>query len=398
MMPKPEADRTLKPTKIVHIAGPVDKKLTSENAGEAYFIHSWAATIAKRLKNRFPELDIETWRTDWHVNSITEVTYDGNKHLLFPMRCTIYKKSLSLSMLSKLRIYMKNNNVILNYHKVFNFGIAFFILLNLKARYVLFYHGGVFPRRNTIKDFMLNLLFEFLKSKISCFTYQNVLSFNYFNEKKLQSRMLFLPIGADYSAFNVSDKGIARDMLGLDRDAVIAVSIGIISYMRGSDLICETYLKLKDKYNFQIILVGPAKKDELELREKAEQIGIIMTGKISWTEVQKYLSAADFYLHPIFDDSVAFDVSLAESFASNRPAISTRIGLLDIPEHNVGILLKSKEDLLSKTEYMIKNFQSYTQVRQATIDLLDANTSIVDGIYKAYLSHCGLTTADSGSC
>ncbi len=380
----------MKKTKIIHLAGPVDRSLTRENAEGAYYIHSWAATIASRTKSRYPGLDIETWRTDWHTDRISPESENGCNYLLFPKRLTLFNEVLSGAMCLRLRKLAGQYNLIVNYHDAFGLVAAILPLLVPQARIVLFHHGGLPPLGNRPQSLLKRIMFSLAGKRIAFATYLNRPARDFLEQLKLRGRMGFIPVGADYQRFAQLDKQEARRQLGLDQDCVIAVGIGAISRQRGYDLVCEVYRELKARYNFQVILIGPPVPEEEALCREAEAAGICLTGRIPWTEVHKYLSACDFYLHPVFDEAVGFDVSLLEALASDRPVISTRIGVLQCSPEELGILLKDRGDLLAQTDYMVNNYNRYKEIRSKTIGLYDANSSIIDSICQVYVNNCGM--------
>ena len=96
--------------------------------------------------------------------------------------------------------------------------------------------------------------------------------------------------------------------------------------------------------------------------------------------------AADFYIHPAFNPQFGgIDVAWMEALACNVPVMSSTLSILDFDYKDIGILLKSKNEIYKKTEFMINNFTKFKNCREIAKRYLDGKSSIIEKLYKIYM-------------
>lgn len=351
---------------------------------DQYYLASWGGLWARRVKERYPDLDIEVWRPEPDFVDISYRKAFGIVDCtIFPAKGFIVSKTLTWEMLKKLWQYKKDYHLVFHINTIFDWRSNLMMpILVPGSRIVLSHHGGTFPawsvRRSRFKKKMLLWSFK----KIEVVTYLRMSIAKEILKANPKIQLFFLPMGADFELFKPLDKAVCRKRLGLPQHMVYAIIIGEFSELKGVNHILQVYNELK-RDNFSVIFVGGKKTDEL-------YTAVAKSGCPFWEHVnqdllREILSAADFYLHPIFNFTrVGLDVSLIEAMACNRPVVSTQLGELYFDYSTLGYLISNKDDILSKTKKMIKNYDQFSKCRETAMKHLDGKTSIIDKLYGIY--------------
>jgi len=381
---------------IVHLSPPLRQGRYYQEylAGDPlYFIGTWGALIARRLKKRHSHLQVESWRADWNVSRPAQVEIDGMLSRLFPMRGAMFNKTITAEMFLKLWLKQWSGRVIINYHGLFGLLPSLLPIMFPRARIVLFHHGGTLPGATGLLSRVKILIFKITRKRVALFTYLNDETRDFLALQGVAEKSVFLPVGADFAKFGKISKDEARRTLGLPKELCLGIYVGPISSLKGVDHIIDSMQDI-DKAKANVILIGPESPEEKSLCERAKDSGMIMTGRLDWLMIPQYLAAADFYIHPVFVPRVGFDVSLIEAMASGLPVISSRLGLIDCERGLLGISISRPQELKQAMFYMIDHFGEYKDIREITENLLDANKAIPDKILSCYMKYCAL---DNGS-
>ena len=142
------------------------------------------------------------------------------------------------------------------------------------------------------------------------------------------SRLVVHPL---YDNFGIAlEKGRARDYLKLPKDKKIVLFFGFIRQYKGLDILFRSMKILKERgSDIHLLVAGEFYEDrkpydelvkELEIGEKL----ILRTEFISDSEVQYYLSAADFVIQPYRNATQSGVTPLAYHF--EKPMLVTRVG------------------------------------------------------------------------
>jgi glycosyltransferase involved in cell wall biosynthesis len=349
-----------------------------------YFVDTWSGLIARRLKQFKPDLDIEVWRVENEFDK-KEVKETLNiKGIIWPNKKPIIRNLLTLAMVREINELNKEYSIILHYHDLFNlrFVIAMkFLCPGIKL--VLSHHGGIPPKRGTLKDRLINFFYN--KRTISYITYLSLGTNEYLESIKLHPPLLFLPVGADFEQFKPINQTEIRKKLGLEPDMIYGIYVGKFYSLKNVDLILETVNELKSKFNFSVIFVGGTDTPDNDLFNEVIISGCPWYGTTSWPEMVKYYNASDFYIHPAFHPAFGgLDVSWIEALACNKPVLSPQLAYLDFDYSELGIIIKNKNELIEKTEWMIKNYKSFTKGREVSQRHLDGNSAIMEKLVKIY--------------
>jgi len=373
-----------RPIKVIELSGfnPNKRKQYPSRDSDYYYVASWAGMFARRLKKRFPELDIEVWRAEPEFNSATEKTVFDLKGIIFPYKKPIVPKAVTLQMVRRLRQYQKKYQLIIHFNTIFN---VFFnqIIPRLlpDAKITLSHHGGVPPFRSGIKHMLKNKLLKNSFKHFHAHTYLRKEIKNWLLSTKSCPPVYFLPVGADFEIFRPVDKLTARQKLGLDESKIYGIYIGNFYRLKSVDIMLHVYRKFADKYNFSILFVGGNNNSTNDLYNEVINSGCPYWEHQNWLDLKYFLSAADFYIHPVINKEFGgFDVSLIEAMACNIPVLSPQLNELDFDYSELGICVNNGGEIEEKVEYMIHNHTHYKKCREVARQHLDGNNTIIDNL------------------
>lgn len=348
---------------------------------DEYYVNSWGALFARRLKFRYPDIDIEVWRPDDEFTEIYHRNALGVDCTIYPYRWHLFSRTITFGILWQLLKYQHMYNLVIYINTIFDWKSNILLpFILLKAKFVLSHHGGVFPEEKYIKNM--------LKKKILLFSYNNINVLTYLREairKEIESKnkhikLSFLPVGANFDVFTPLNKNSCRTKLNLPIDKTIAVYVGAFYKLKGVDNILNVIQQLKLK-NFEVLFVGGQQTDELYA--DVIKCGSRFWGNVNQSLLREIYSASDFYIHPAFHPEFGgIDVAWMEALACNIPVLSPLFNELDFDYSEMGIILNNLNELTEKTKIMIKTFSSFNKCRETAIKHLDGNTVIIDKLYN----------------
>ena len=286
-----------------------------------------------------------------------------------------------------LKEYSSEYKLILHFHSIFNIYFNLFIpLLIPAARVIVSHHGGVPPDTNKLEDKVKKILYKISFKNLKAVTYLSNRTKNFINYNSQSIDSYFLPVGADFDFFTPIDKKVARKKFRLDPEKVYAIYVGNFYKLKSVDLILEIYRKLRNKYNFSVIFVGGKDNSINDMYHQVVNSGCPYYGNQPWEKLKYLYGAADFYIHPAFNPQFGgIDVAWMEALACNVPVMSSTLSILDFDYKDIGILLKSKNEIYKKTEFMINNFTKFKNCREIAKRYLDGKSSIIEKLYKIYM-------------
>ncbi len=146
-----------------------------------------------------------------------------------------------------------------------------------------------------------------------------------------------IPNGLDTNKFKPHDKNIARDVLGIPRDAqvLLFVADNIENTRKGIDLLNGALNRLKNRHNLFLLTIGRG-ESRLEFSGKHIHVGYIEMEEI----MSMVYSAADLFIAPSREDNLPN--TLLESISCGTPVIAfDQGGMRDVVrEHKTGFLVK----------------------------------------------------------
>ena len=350
---------------------------------DLYYVASWDGLWARRLKNCYPDVDIEVWRPEPDFQKITSRKTVGVNCTIFPAKRFIVSKTLTLEMLKQLFIYRRVYKLVIHKNTIFDWQFNIMVPLLLSgSKIVLSHHGGVFPSGPGTKWRLKRKILKFSYKKIDAVTYLRNTARKVIERSNNKIKSTFLPVGANFDHFKPLDKLECRNKLNLPLNKVLAVYVGKFYRLKGVDHILNVFHHFKTR-NFSVLFVGGSEADELY--PDVAKSGCPLWSHVDHDLLREIYSAADFYIHPVFHPEFGgIDVSWMEALACNRPVLSSMLKELDFDYSELGISIDDEKDILSKSEMMIKQFGKFTKCREASIQHLDGNTAIVDKLYRIY--------------
>jgi len=285
-------------------------------------------------------------------------------------------------MLKRLLKHRKKYRLVLHKNTIFDwkFNLIMPVLLP-DAGIIISHHGGVLPRGKSFKAHIKKKLLGWSFRKIHTSTYLRNAVKEGIEAASKHTRLVFLPVGANFDHFKPLDKSECRKKINLPSDKVLGVYVGKFYRLKGVDYIIDAYRHFR-KQNFNVIFADGSKNDELY--PKIVESGCPFWGHVDHDLLREIYSAADFYIHPAFHpDFGGFDVILIESFASKRPVISPQLKELYFDHSELGLLTESEDDIIPITAQVIEEFGRFSNCREAAVQHLDGNT-IIDKLYHIY--------------
>ncbi len=348
-----------------------------------YYLESWGGLFAKRLKEKYPDFNIEVWKTEPEFDKLYHRIAHNVECKVFPYKNRLFC-CLTQEMVKELRRLKKNYNLIIYRSTLFDFKFIFIIsILFPKAKIVISHHGGVIPKSLSIKNIFKRILLRVSLTRVHTATYIRQEIKEWICKYPLHPKVVFLPVGADFTIFYPEDRYKCREELGLSQNKIYAVYVGKMFKLKGVDIILEIYNKYKDK-DFEILLVGATENDELLPEVKAS--GCRYWPYIDWNLLRKIYSAANFYIHPAFNPNFGgLDVSLIECLACGTPVLSPNLKEYDFDTKDIGICVDSLSEFEDRFKEMLNRYDEFTNCREIAQQYLDGKGIIIDKLYNIFM-------------
>lgn len=345
-----------------------------------FYLASWGGMFAKRLRRKYPELDIEVWKSEPDFNQVTNHLAHGVPCRIFPHRFHLYS-AVTWSMLKTLIGLSRNHNLIFFRSTLIDYKFVLITsLLFPRSKILIFHHGSVVPRSRPLKKKLKRRLIELSLHKVTAATYLRNKIKSWLHKVNPDIKLVFLPVGADFNAFYPEDKSVCRAELGLDPNKVYAVYVGYFYRLKGVDVILDLLRKHQDD-GFEVLFVGGREGDEL-MNEVVDS-GCHYWHRMGWDLLRKIYSAADFYIHPAFNpDFGGFDVSLMEALACNKPVLSPSLRELDFDYSALGLAPATLAEFEGQFVEMIHIHDSFDSCRAAAMQHLDGENAIIEKLFE----------------
>lgn len=170
--------------------------------------------------------------------------------------------------------------------------------------------------------------------------------------------VIVTPFGVDTDVFKaqqIADK--EPDVIYIGTIKPIEEKYGIIYIIEAAEIIIKKYPQKK----FKFYLVGPGndlRHYEQIIEQKSLKDYFVITGRISFSQVQNYHNLLDIFLNVSIDDSESFGVAVVEAMACEKPVIVTDAkGLVEvvgngefakiIPKKNAKAIAEAIADILN---------------------------------------------------
>ncbi|MEK9175388.1 MAG: glycosyltransferase family 4 protein [Patescibacteria group bacterium] len=143
-------------------------------------------------------------------------------------------------------------------------------------------------------------------------------------EKGYKGKISIVPNGVDEKLLTLSTKRSDRQMA--DGPQII-FSTSRLVYKNGIDIVLDACAKLKDKFNFKLILAGDGEESQ-KLKLQSQRLGIEdrmeFLGGVQHQQLQEYYAKADIFVRP--SRSEGLGISFLEAMAAGLVTIGTPVG------------------------------------------------------------------------
>lgn len=214
-----------------------------------------------------------------------------------------------------------------------------------------------FPDKNFVAKSILK--YNFKNADILCATSETIKE--YIN-KVSPKDVTVIPFGIDIKKFRPEKK---REPL---KKEILLGSIKPLESLYNINIIIKSLAGLKDKYpGMKLMIVGEGGQSD-ELKEIAQKEGVadkvIFTGRVPFSEVNKYFNKIDILLN--LSQYESFGVSVIEAMACGAPVIVTGVGGLKeiVKDDTLGLKVEvgNVEQTMQAIEKLIKDPQLYQEV------------------------------------
>ena len=243
-------NKSEKPKKII-VLGSFNPNKPEYHPGvsdDSYYMASWGALWAKRVKDRYPQLDIEVWRPEPDFQKISCRKISGIHYSIYSAKLFLIPKIVTLKMISRISKLRKKFQIIIHHNDIFNW--KFNILMPVfspHSKIILSHHGGVFAGDSSIKWYLKEKLLKLSYKKIDSITYLRNSVKKAIKFSNTKTKLTFLPVGADFEYFRPLNKEKCRRKLNLPLNKVLAIYVGKFYNLKGVNHILNTYNKYKNK-------------------------------------------------------------------------------------------------------------------------------------------------------
>lgn len=316
-----------------------DLNETNLNSDHFYIGVGIGHFIAKYILRNYPNIVVEIWRIDERVNNKVYRNVEGIKGVVYPLRGN-KKFNYSIRFLMDLMQETKRSNVIIWFdgvHYFFSWIISFFLGYIMQIAHSLGGDNNLYKYRKTKtlkRKFLLKLEnFLFTKNiKLAIMSTKNEREFFSQDSNSKTKILTQYIVGLDFNRWKYRNKIEARLTLGIPLEEKIILQSGRAFRNKGTDVTIKAWKKYLQQKGINLILTGVHESDELF--EIVNESGCKYFGAIEHEEFPLWLSAADVYIYPPFDDITLKFAGIGyaplEALASGTPIVCTTAHFLSL--------------------------------------------------------------------
>ncbi len=167
----------------------------------------------------------------------------------------------------------------------------------------------------------------------------------------------------DTSKFSTDlDGNKARNELSINKNDIVLFFVGWIYHFSGLKEVAKQLVDADDRFKLLIVGDGDAYQDLINIRDRYG-IGdrLILTGKVPYQDVPKYISAADICLLPAYTNEKIMQeivpIKFYEYMAMSKPVIATKLpGIMkEFGQDNGVVYVDSPDDVMSKAVELVNS-------------------------------------------
>ena len=171
----------------------------------------------------------------------------------------------------------------------------------------------------------------------------------------LKNHQLYLP-NIDFKHFKIASKKYKkklRSKLNISHNKFIILSVGRVSYRKGSDILIKAFNQINKKRKFQLILLGPCEK---EFKKYKNLDGIFISDK-KIDNVNEYMQAAD--LFAMISRNEGLGIVYIEALASGLKVLMPKIRGISDYIINQNFIGKETTYKINDIKKHLENFHKY---------------------------------------
>ncbi len=216
----------------------------------------------------------------------------------------------------------------------------------------LFYHLQIPFEKNSFKNIdLLYILDEKLKTYLP----------------KTGAEIKKQTLGIMPERFTPLNKKEARHLLSLEPDKKYLLYVGKLNYTKRPDILIDIFKDIKkERDDVELLMVGTNEEDPLT--NYALEAGAKLYGRISHTDMYKYLSAADVYILPKYSvEHIFCGIGLlpVEALLCNTPIIGGSLENFPLEyRESVGLAVSDKDEMKNAIYKIIDNKITFNNLRE----------------------------------
>ncbi len=212
------------------------------------------------------------------------------------------------------------------------------------------------------------------------------------------NKISVIPAGVDLERFNPQVDGSAiREKYGIKKDEILLFFMGWIYEFSGMKEVAES-ISTTDNEKIKLMIVGEGDLYEPLLKMKSEKNldgRLILTGKVPFEEISKYLAAADICLLPAYKNEIMMNIvpiKIYEYMAMGKPVIATRLpGIQKEFGLDGGInYIENSGDALEKSIWLKKANKIEDEGKKAYSCVKDLTWDSITNYFENILTGCVL--------
>ncbi|MDP3103967.1 MAG: glycosyltransferase family 4 protein [Candidatus Methanoperedens sp.] len=213
------------------------------------------------------------------------------------------------------------------------------------------------------------------------------------------NKLSVIPAGVDLERFNPQVDGSAiREKYGIKKDEILLFFMGWIYEFSGMKEVAESISTTNnEKIKLMIVGEGDLYEPLLKMRSEKNLDGrLILTGKVPFGDIPKYLAAADICLLPAYKNEIMMNIvpiKIYEYMAMGKPVIATALpGIQKEFGFDGGInYIENPGDALEKSMWLKKGNKIEDEGKKAYSYVNDLTWDSITDDFENILTGCVLS-------
>lgn len=225
------------------------------------------------------------------ISTFREWLYYKFKAFMSPIRCEMYKDNIT-------RVVRELSPDIIHCMSWIQLPASYFVCKKYNIPLIVTFHGVLFnPSPKNVRLYK-NLIK--LPNSITTLTNDGIIKLN--NLGCSAQSINLVPNGTDTNKFHfdLSERHSLRRYLNIDDDTILLLTVGSLQHRKGQLSFCKILSSMPESFNYKYIIIGSGPdSEEIQryIHDKQLSSRISVVGYVSNTELYKYYSASDIYIH-----------------------------------------------------------------------------------------------------